>query len=180
MRQAWSATWNASKQPRKQRKYRYNAGLHTKQKFLSVHLSKELQKKYGRKSATVRTGDKIKILVGDNKGKEAKVSRVDLKNVKVFIEGVERIKIDGSKTQIAFEPSNLIILTISKEDRGLKKKTSSKPIKKEVKETPKKKVKQPEVKKETKEAPKKEIKKEEPKKVEQVKPTEEKKNEGTQ
>jgi large subunit ribosomal protein L24 len=146
MKSAWSKDWNASVQPRKQRKYRYNAPLHIKSKFLKVHLTAELRKKYGKRSLNVRTGDKIKILVGDKKGNEAKVSKVDVKNVRVFIEGMERIKMDGSKVQIAFDPSNLIITNIDKEDRRIKKnKTAKKEGKKpEAKETTPKPVKKKE------------------------------------
>ena len=60
MSQQFSTTWNASKQPRKQRKYRYNAPLHTKQKFLQVHLSPELRKKYSLRNILVKKGDKVK------------------------------------------------------------------------------------------------------------------------
>ncbi len=124
MKQLWSSKWNASTQPRKQRKYRHNASLHTRQTFLHVHLSKDLQKKYNMRRLGVRTGDKVKIFRGDNKGKEAKVSKVDVKNVKVFIEGMERIKMDGSKVQLSFEPSNLMIMSLGKVDRRIKKKAS--------------------------------------------------------
>ncbi|MCW1309534.1 MAG: 60S ribosomal protein L26, partial [Candidatus Nanoarchaeia archaeon] len=35
----WSKKWKSSKKPSKQRKYRYNAPLHIRRKFLSVNLS---------------------------------------------------------------------------------------------------------------------------------------------
>ena len=46
MKKKFSESWKSSKQVRKQRKYRYNAPLHIKQKFVNVHLAKELRKKY--------------------------------------------------------------------------------------------------------------------------------------
>ena len=41
----FSKSWVSSKKPGKQRKYRINAPLNIKRKFLSVHLSKELREK---------------------------------------------------------------------------------------------------------------------------------------
>jgi large subunit ribosomal protein L24 len=121
MKQEWVKSWNASKQPRKQRKYRYNAPLHQLNKFLHVHLSKELRKKYGRRNLSIRTGDKVRIFVGTAKGKEGKVSSVDTKRCRIFIEGLERIKADGSKVFLPFEPSNLMITNLGKEDKRIKK-----------------------------------------------------------
>jgi len=44
MKQKFSTTWKASKQPRKQRKYSANAPLHIKRKMLSANLSKTLER----------------------------------------------------------------------------------------------------------------------------------------
>ena len=44
MKKKFSNAWIGSKQPRKQRKYRHNAPLNVRNKFLSSHLSKELMK----------------------------------------------------------------------------------------------------------------------------------------
>ena len=46
--------WIASKQPRKQRKYLANAPIHIKKKMAGANLSKELRKKYGKRSMTLR------------------------------------------------------------------------------------------------------------------------------
>lgn len=126
MKQVWVKSWRASKQPRKQRKYRYNAPLHQQKRFLQVHLSKELRKKYGKRNLHIRTGDKVRIFVGSAKGKEGKVSSIDSKKCKVFIEGFERIKADGSKVFLSFEPSNLMIIEVGKEDKRVKKASTAK------------------------------------------------------
>lgn len=109
--------WKRSKQPRKQRKYRYNAPLHIKSKFLASHLSKELRKKYNKRNATVRKGDKIKILRGQFKGKVGKIDRVDLKRTKVYITGIEIAKKDGTKTFYPIHPSNLLITELNLDDK---------------------------------------------------------------
>ena len=43
--------------PNKQRKSRYQAPLHKKQKFLGAHLSKQLRDQWNRRSLAVRKGD---------------------------------------------------------------------------------------------------------------------------
>lgn len=78
-----------SKQPRKQRKARYEAPLHTRQKWLAVHMNKEMRGKLktGRRSVPVREGDRVKIMRGEYRGKSGKVSRVDVRYCKVYVEG---------------------------------------------------------------------------------------------
>ncbi len=130
MKQAFLKTWKSSTQPRKQRKYRHNAPLHIKGKFLSVNLSKEIRKKYNRRSARVKKGDKVKIMRGQFSGKTNKVDRVDMKKCKVYVTGIETIKKDGSKTAYPLEPSNLQIIDLNMDDKrreeSLKKSESKK------------------------------------------------------
>jgi large subunit ribosomal protein L24 len=118
MKQAWSKSWIRSKQPRKQRKYRYNAPLHVKNSFLHVHLSPTLRKKYNTRSIRIRVGDTVKILRGTFKGKEVKINKVSLhQQAKVFADGIERIKKEGSKAFIPLEPSNLLLVALITSDK---------------------------------------------------------------
>lgn len=121
MKRIWSAHWNSSTQPRKQRKYVHNAPLHIKQKFVRVHLSKDLRKKHKARAVGIRVGDKVKVLVGNYKGKEGKIATIQLKNTALFIEGIERIKKDGSKVRVPFHPSNLLLIGLDKEEKRFKK-----------------------------------------------------------
>lgn len=117
MKQLWSKSWKASVQPRKQRKYRYNAPLHIKDTFLSAHLSKELIKKYGRRSMPVIKGDKVKVVRGQFKGKEGKVERTDHRKSLVYVANLEMGKADGSKRPVSCDPSNLVITTLELKDK---------------------------------------------------------------
>ncbi len=117
MKKRFSKEWIKSKQPRKQRKYRYNAPLHIKGKLVHCHLSKELKKKYGKRALRLRKGDKVKIVRGEFKGTVAKVSRVDLKRMKVYLENVMREKRDGRKVAVPFDVSNLMITELNLEDK---------------------------------------------------------------
>ncbi|MBW2996898.1 50S ribosomal protein L24 [Candidatus Woesearchaeota archaeon] len=140
MKQAFSTKWNSSKKPEKQRKYRFNAPLHVKHKFLSAHLSKELRKKYGKRSFPAAKGDKVKIVRGQFKGRENKIDRVSHKETKVYVIGVERTKKDGSKSMIPVKPSNVMItelnLSDSKRKKALERKEAG--VKKEKKSAEKK------------------------------------------
>lgn len=117
MKQKFSRLWKSSKQPRKQRKYRYNAPLHIKQKFMRSILSKELREKHRKRSFSLRKGDKVKVMRGQFKKHEGKVDRINLKKSKVYLSGVEVTKKDGTKTTYPFDNSNLIITELSLDDK---------------------------------------------------------------
>ena len=93
----FSGAWKSSRKPRKQRKYRLNAPLHIKQKLVHSHLSKDLRKKYSRRSVSLRKGDKVKIMRGQFKKQEGKVDSISTKDTAVFVSGIEITKKDGTK-----------------------------------------------------------------------------------
>ncbi|MBD3209318.1 50S ribosomal protein L24 [Candidatus Woesearchaeota archaeon] len=126
MRPAFATTWKGSVQPRKQRKYQYNAPYHVKGRFLAVHLSPALRKQHATRAARIRKGDKVKVLRGNHKGKEAKVDRVDPKHTKVYLARIEHSKPDGTKTPIGFHPSSLMITELDLEDKKRKAKLEKK------------------------------------------------------
>ena len=117
MKTKYSSSWKKSKQPRKQRKYRRNAPLHIKQKFVSSHLSKELRKKYKKRSLNLRKGDSSKVTRGQFKNKSGKVDEVSLKKTSVYISGIEIVKRDGTKARYPIHPSNLIITEVNMDDK---------------------------------------------------------------
>jgi large subunit ribosomal protein L24 len=116
MKRKFSSKWKASKQPRKQRKYRANAPLHISRKFLSANLSKILRGKYGR-SVSIRRGDVVKIMRGQFKGKKGKVTVIQMKKGRVAVEGIQRSKKDGTKINIFFNCSNLQIQELNLDDK---------------------------------------------------------------
>ena len=117
MKQTFVNTWKSSIQPRKQRKYRYNAPLHITSKFLSLHLGKDLREKYSCRSLRVRKGDTIKVLRGQHKGKMGKVERVSMKYSRIYVTGIDLIRKDGTKTLIPLEPSNLMLTALHLGDK---------------------------------------------------------------
>ncbi len=128
MKSGFSIQWLKSIQPRKQRKYRFNAPYHSRSSFMNVHLAKDLQKKYGIKSLRVRKGDKAKVLRGSFKGQSGTVDRVTPIRERVFITSIETTKKDGAKVPYPVHPSNLLLTSIVTEDkrRFKKQKTEEK------------------------------------------------------
>jgi large subunit ribosomal protein L24 len=106
-----------SKKARKQRKFLHQAPLHLRRKMISAHLSKELREKYKRRSLPLRKGDEVEIMRGEFKGKKGKISRVDLKNYKVYIEGITKRKTTGAEFQVPIHPSNLRITNLNLDDK---------------------------------------------------------------
>ena len=155
MKQKFSTHWTGSKQPRKQRKFRANAPLHIRHKLLSANLSKDLRKKYGKRSFPLRKDDTIRIMKGEFKGKTGKIEIIDRKKLRVSIEGIYRTKKDGAKVGVWFDPSNLQIKELHLEDikrkNAIERKSASKPKEEGKKEELKSKKKKSDTKKETKE-----------------------------
>jgi len=121
MKQKFSNKWKRSKQKRKQRKFKANAPLHTRHKLVSGNLSKELRKKYGKRSLPVRKGDEVKVMRGKFKGKKGKINEINLTKLRASIEGIQRQKKDGTKVNVYFNPSNLQIQTLNLEDKNRNK-----------------------------------------------------------
>ena len=121
MKQKFSTQWKSSKQPKKQRKYRYKAPLHVKQKFMRATLSKDLRKKYGKRNFSLKKGDKVKVMKGKFKKHEGKIDRINLKKLKVHISGIEVMKKEGTKATYPLESSNLMITELNLDDKMRRK-----------------------------------------------------------
>lgn len=134
MKQKFSTSWTGSKQPRKQRKYRHNAPLHVKHRFLSAHLSAELRKEHGKRSMPLRKGDEVLVMRGKLKGQKGKILEIDLIRSRVSIENVTRSKKDGTKVNVFFDPSKLKIDSLSLEDIKRTKRMKKKQEKKDAPE----------------------------------------------
>jgi large subunit ribosomal protein L24 len=112
----WSKEWKSSKNPTKQRKYRDNAPLHVKDKLVSANASQELRDELGTRTVKVRTGDRAKVMRGDEKGAEGIINNIDRENSVIYIDGIDNERNDGSLQQKALRPSNLQIVALNVED----------------------------------------------------------------
>lgn len=108
------------KNPRKQRKMLYNAPAHKRHKLMAAPLSSELAVSKGAKTLPVRKGDTVRIQRGDHKGFEGKVSRVDLKEYRIYLEGLTREKTDGTNIFLPIHPSKVQIRNLNLDDKWRK------------------------------------------------------------
>ncbi|MDE1825458.1 MAG: 50S ribosomal protein L24 [Candidatus Micrarchaeota archaeon] len=108
-----------SSKARKQRKFRYSAPMHIKQRFVHAHISKELAAKLGikRRSIAVRKGDTVKVVAGKQKGKSGKVNQVDLARGSVFIDGIIRKTMKGKEKPVPIHASNVYLTDIDTSDK---------------------------------------------------------------
>lgn len=110
----------SSVQPRKQRRWLARMPLHKRQKLMSSLLAKDLQKKNGRRNIGVRKGDKVKILRGQFKKRIGAVLSVDTKKQRVFVDGIELQKKNGSKVPFGIHPSKIMILETYEDKKRFK------------------------------------------------------------
>jgi large subunit ribosomal protein L24 len=106
-----------SSKPSVQRKALYNMPLHLRHKLFNAKLSKELAEKYGVKRLPVRVGDVVRIMRGDFAGHEGKVVNVDLKRVRIFVEGAQIKRSDGAPVYYPIHPSKVMIVKLDLSDK---------------------------------------------------------------
>ena len=107
-----------SSKARNQRKMRANAPAHIKRKMLSSHLSADLQKEYGKRSARVCLGDTVMVLRGgeDIRGVEGKVIGVMTDEGRITIEGVTINQADNTAVARPIQASNVVITKLNLDD----------------------------------------------------------------
>ena len=74
---------------------------------MSCVLSKDLRKKYGKRSIRVVEGDSVKVIRGEFNGVDGKVTKVSTANNGLTIEGVKKEKLKGDKYDIYIHTSNI-------------------------------------------------------------------------
>ena len=113
----------------------FQATLQTRSKQMGSALSKDLQKKYGKKSARVVEGDSVTILRGEFKGVDGKISNISTQKSSVAIDGVKKEKTKGDKFDVYIHTSNLVITSLNSNDKWRMAKLEGKDPRKQPKET---------------------------------------------
>ena len=113
----------------------FQATLQTRSKQMGANLSKDLQKKYGKKSARVIEGDSVTILRGEFKGVDGKISKISTQKTSVAIEGVKKEKTKGDKFDVYIHTSNLVITSLNTSDKWRMAKLEGKDPRKQPKDT---------------------------------------------
>ena len=107
--------------PTKQRKRLYQAPVTERYRRFSAPLSSKLKESHGTNSVPVRKGDTVVIMRGDRKGFEGKVTHINRKNYRIFVEGANREKVDGTSISVPLHPTNVMIKRLKLDDNWRKK-----------------------------------------------------------
>jgi large subunit ribosomal protein L24 len=107
--------------PNKQRKMLYEAPDHVRHRLLAAHLSPELRASHLVKSLPVRSGDTVRVMRGDHKGFEGKITRIDLSEYRIYVEGLTREKVDGTTVFVPIHPSKVMVTHLNLDDKWRKK-----------------------------------------------------------
>ncbi|MFQ5908056.1 MAG: 50S ribosomal protein L24 [Thermoplasmata archaeon] len=109
----------ASGKVRKQRRRMYRSPLHRRGRLMRAHLSprylEDAKVRYPR-SLPVREGDTVQVMRGTNQGHVGKVTQVDRRRRRVYVEGVTVAKADGTEVGRPVHPSNLLITRLDMTD----------------------------------------------------------------
>jgi large subunit ribosomal protein L24 len=120
----------------------FQATFQTRSKQLGSALSKDLHKKYGKRSVRVIEGDSVTILRGEFKGVDGKISKISTVKSSVAIDGVKKEKTKGDKFDVYIHTSNLVVTSLNSSDKWriakLEGKDPRKQPKTPAKEAPKK------------------------------------------
>jgi large subunit ribosomal protein L24 len=107
--------------PTKQRKMLFQAPDHIRYKLFAAPLSPELKATHAVKALPVRSGDSVRIMRGDHQGFEGKITRVNRKEYRIYVEGLTREKVDGTTVFVPIHPSKVMITRLNLEDKWRKK-----------------------------------------------------------
>jgi len=107
--------------PGKQRKRLYQAPLSERYRRFSAPLSSKLKESHSTNSIPVRKGDTVMIMRGDRKGSEGKVTQIDQKKYRIFVDGANREKVDGTSIPVPIHPSKVTITRLNLDDKWRKK-----------------------------------------------------------
>ena len=95
----------------------YRASLEFRSRQLASPLSKDLRKKYGKRSARVIEGDTILIVRGEYKEISGKVIKSNAANGTIAIEDVKKEKGKGDKIDVMVHASNVVITSLDTTDK---------------------------------------------------------------
>jgi large subunit ribosomal protein L24 len=80
-------------------------------------LSKELREKYGRRSIRPRQGDSVRILRGEFKNVEGKITKVSPSEGTINVDGVTKEKQKGGTSPVPVRMSNVVITNLTLDDK---------------------------------------------------------------
>lgn len=106
----------SSKSPRKQRQKVRSAVHHEKKNLLKCRLDEFLQEEYGLRSLVVKKGDLVRIMRGQFRDTESKVTKVSYRKRVVYLDSTTITKSDGKEAIVPIHPSNLMLVKLELDD----------------------------------------------------------------
>ena len=108
----------------------YRATNQAISKQICAPISKDLRKKYSRRSARIMIDDTVKVIRGEYKGITGKITKISTDSNSIAIEGNKKEKLKGDKIDIYIHVTNVIITALNTDDKWrlkiLEKKSKSK------------------------------------------------------
>ncbi|MCI4364867.1 MAG: 50S ribosomal protein L24 [Thermoplasmata archaeon] len=102
--------------PRRQRKAVYDAPTSQRRILMTVPLSRELRRRFHRRSIPVRKGDTVRVMSGSFSGREERVAKVDRRGYSVTLDNVT-LKTGESKLKpLAIRTSHLVLTKLNLAD----------------------------------------------------------------
>lgn len=108
-----------SSKARKQRLFRFTAPMHSKQHFLHAHLDKALKAKLNIKKRAVQIskGDTVKVMAGGKRGTTGKVTRVNLRTGRIYLDSLMKKNARGKEFGVSISVSNVYITDLNLSDK---------------------------------------------------------------
>jgi len=104
----------------------YRASYALRSKQVSGPLSKELRKKYGKRSIRLAIDDSVRIIIGEYKGIDGKITKISIAKRGIAIEGIKKEKLKGEKIDVYIPSSNILITSLNTDDHWRKSKLEGK------------------------------------------------------
>jgi len=105
----------------------YRAMNQTISKQISTTMSKDLRKKYSRRSIRIMINDTVKVIRGEYKGLAGKVAKISTESNSVAIEGNKKEKLKGEKIDVYIHSTNMVITSLNTDDKWRLKILEKKP-----------------------------------------------------
>ncbi len=102
--------------PRRQRRALYRADHAVQRRQLTVPLSRELRRRFHRRSLPIHKGDTVRVVSGSFEGQEERVARVDRRSRSVTLENVTVKTGEEKMRPLPVRPSHLLLIKLNLAD----------------------------------------------------------------
>ncbi len=102
--------------PRRQRKAVYEASTFERRVLMTVPLSRELRRRFHRRSVPLRKGDTVMVMSGSFVGREERVAKIDRRGYSVTLDNVTLKTGEAKLKPLAIKTSHLVLTKLNLAD----------------------------------------------------------------